>query len=295
MAGRVWCPVRTCGAARRATLSHPSAPTRFLHPLNHRPSTQHPSTPSPTHTHHPTHPPQAGDAYLKVGRARSYPEPNTHGSATRAAAAASPLASPRLTDQRGAGGAPPPLSPLPSCHATRPPTARPRSAPSEAAAPSLRRLPPFPPSPFTAAAAAAAAAAPSNPSSHLPSPRLAPLQHAPSSASLLSSSCPRRAFSAASAAAAATAAAAAAASAAPSTASASSSSPAAPAAPAAGPLSPILSSLSPVQLRSQTLEALYNFVPEEADELGLSAGKTVAQNLASPQPQPNPSPNPTPT
>ena len=46
-----------------------------------------------------------------------------------------------------------------------------------------------------------------------------------------------------------------------------------------------------MQLRSQTLEALYNFVPEEADELGLSAGKTLAQNLASP---PTPTPTPTP-
>ena len=60
----------------------------------------------PPHQHTSTlpHPPQAGDAYLKVGRAPSNPGPHAHGTGARAAAAASPLTSPRLTGQRGAGG-----------------------------------------------------------------------------------------------------------------------------------------------------------------------------------------------
>jgi len=76
----------------------PQRPTNAL-PTSLPPAHQHTSTPAPC-----PHPPQAGDAYLKVGRAPSNPGPHAHGTGARAAAAASPLTSPRLTGQRGAGG-----------------------------------------------------------------------------------------------------------------------------------------------------------------------------------------------
>ena len=118
MAGRVWCPVRTCAAARRAALRlpkpYPAPSSLHLRPSRQRPLPRIPATPNrhrrttlpPPHQHASTlpHPPQAGDAYLKVGRAPSNPGPHAHGTGARAAAAASPLTSPRLTGQRGAGG-----------------------------------------------------------------------------------------------------------------------------------------------------------------------------------------------
>ena len=118
MAGRVWCPVRTCAAARRAALRlpkpYPAPSSLHLRPSRQRPLPRIPATPNrhrrttlpPPHQHTSTlpHPPQAGDAYLKVGRAPSNPGPHAHGTGARAAAAASPLTSPRLTGQRGAGG-----------------------------------------------------------------------------------------------------------------------------------------------------------------------------------------------
>ena len=125
MAGRVWCPVRTCAAARRAALRlpkpYPAPPSLHLRPSRQRPLPRIPATPNkhparPTDTGAPPCPdhtstpapcpnlPQAGDAYLKVGRAPSNPGPHAHGTGARAAAAASPLTSPRLTAQRGAGG-----------------------------------------------------------------------------------------------------------------------------------------------------------------------------------------------
>ena len=118
MAGRVWCPVRTCAAARRAARRlpkpYPAPSSLHLRPSRQRPLPRIPATPNrhrrttlpPPHQHTSTlpHPPQAGDAYLKVGRAPSNPGPHAHGTGARAAAAASPLTSPRLTGQRGAGG-----------------------------------------------------------------------------------------------------------------------------------------------------------------------------------------------
>ena len=118
MAGRVWCPVRTCAAARRAALRlpkpYPAPSSLHLRPSRQRPLPRIPATPNkrPAHQPAPTTPahqhpapnlPQAGDAYLKVGRAPSNPGPHAHGTGARAAAA-SPLTSPRLTGQRGAGG-----------------------------------------------------------------------------------------------------------------------------------------------------------------------------------------------